>query len=826
MASIHEPSDEDIHGFIAVTGAPHSRAIHFLKAHDKDLTRAINAYFDNPDAVFDQQSQVFWDESQFHTDKTNTSPNQGQSSFTVHPPDTLKPEVFNETAPSRPNSRVSTRGNDVGASQSGVFDEPEDEQLSRAMAISMSESQTLPGQETGTIDYGKQTFGPAIREHYETDKWAVVYPAAQTQEILLNPEPHDRKRQPNTPAFFKTPSTCHLLSALIKIIHAIPMAREALLNRTLTLQDYGHEKDWWDGTPVKVLRIVNIDADTRKINEDDVIYEAQRLMAFLDDTDRAYGSTNVLAGLDGIGLRDDSKALNFLNIWESAAARSESPLANVFESIGTKLDPNNPEDARSEPVLYLPVKVDNETSGKGLTLYEALDHMLWVDAKDDEEIYLEKVGDVFTLEVTNQVENDLGLGIEIPPIWYADRYRPSHTQQAKDMLARKAAVTTQLQNEEKLQNGISKFQKPGGSAQVAAAELLAKATEYFERKKAYQDATKESLLTEQPQEDLGQSQSHTDPVAKELRALTAQVSDKMKTFEEGRARAQEKLKEISRLYTIPSNDPKQPPHEKYTLRGVSTGANVVYVLEKTKPDEEDDMLSTEAKDWQWWKIEYLSTETKPVVPGKVTEADVLKAASTDSRSALLVYANDKAVSYESGDLPSPLHNFVRADNLSFSAELDGLDPPAPATPTKRKADDNDLDMNNHRSPPYDRTYDPISNDDLDPNPPGYDSSPSPPHLPIYPRISPRKVGMTGSYDDVIPTSLRATGPTIDPTSMALDQDGTNDRGQEMKERGRKGVLHRQKNVKEKQEYSLGSYVPEITMEDDEEDEDQRGSKDI
>lgn len=65
---------------------------------------------------------------------------------------------------------------------------------------------------------------------------------------------------------------------------------------------------------------------------------------------------------------------------------------------------------------------------------------------------------------------------------------------------------------------------------------------------------------------------------------------------------------------MPSSDPQQPPHEKYTLRGVSTGANVVYVLEKTKPDEENDMLSTEAKDWQWWKVEYVSTETKPVVP--------------------------------------------------------------------------------------------------------------------------------------------------------------------------------------------------------------------
>lgn len=803
MASSYEPSDEDIQGFVAVTSAHPSRAIQYLKAHNKDLARAINAYFDDPSAVFDQQSQVFYDESQFHTDKAEGPQNQGQPSLTVHPPDTLKPNVFSDTAPSRPPSRVSTRGNDIGASQNMNFDEPEDEELNRAMAISMSESQTLPGQETGTIDY------------------------AQTQEILLNPEPHDRKRQPNTPAFFKTPSTGHRLSALIKILHTIPIAREALLNRTRTLQDYGHEKDWWDGTPVKVLRIVNMDGDGRNTNEDEVIHEAQRLMAFLDKTDRAYGSTNALAGLESVGLQDDGKASNFMSIWQAATARSGSPLANIFESVGTKLDPNNPEDARSEHVPYLTVSVDNETSGKGLTLYEALDHILWVDAREDHEVYLEKVGEVFILEINNQVENVSGLGIEIPPIWYADRYLPLHTQQAKDMLARKAAVTTQLQNEEKLQTGISRFQKPGSGAQMDVAKLLAKAAAYFERKKAYQDAAKEPSLTQQrSQEGLEQSQAHTDPVSKELRALTARISDRLKTYEEGRDRAQEKLKEISQLYTMASNDPKQPPHEKYTLRGVSTGANIVYVLERTRPDEEDDMLSTEAKDWQWWKIQYLSTETKPVVPKKVTEANVLKAASTDSQSALLVYANDKAISYDSGDLPSPLYNFVRADNLSFSAELDGLDPPAPATPTKRKADDGELDMNNHRSPPYDRTYDAISNDNPDPNPPGYDSSPSPPHMPIYPRISPRKSGVTGSYDDVIPTSLRATGPTIDPTSMALDPDGTNDYGQEMKERGgQNGLLHRQKKVQEKQEYSLGSYIPEITMEDDEEDEDQRGSRD-
>ena len=384
----------------------------------------------------------------------------------------------------------------------------------------MSESQTLPGQETGTVEYGKPTFGPANRKHYDTDKWAMV---SQTQEIILNPEPHDRKRQPNTPVFFKTSSKGHRLSALIKILHAIPMAREALLNRTHMLQDYGHEKAWWDGTPVKVLRVVNLDTWERNTNEDDVIYEAQRLMAFLDKSDRAYGSTAVLSDIEGIGLQENVKVSNFMSLWQAAAARFASPLANVFESVGTKLDSSNPKDARSEHVTYLTVRVDNEISGKGLTLYEALDHVLWVDAKEDDEAYLQKVADIFTLEVDNQVENVSGLGIEIPSIWYADRYLPSNTQQAKDMLARKAAVIKQLQIEENLQSGISTFQKPTGGAPFDAGKLLAKAADYFERKKAYRGISEERSHEDQ------QSQAQIDPVAKDLKELTARISDKLKS---------------------------------------------------------------------------------------------------------------------------------------------------------------------------------------------------------------------------------------------------------------------------------------------------------
>ena len=235
------------------------------------------------------------------------------------------------------------------------------------------------------------------------------------------------------------------------------------------------------------------------------------------------------------------------------------------------------------------------------------------------------------------------------------------------------------------------------------------------------------------------------------------------------------------------------------------------------------MLSTDAKDWQWWKLEYVSNELKPVVCAKYTEEDVLKAASTESRNALLVYASERAVAYGSGDLPPQLHNFVRADNLNFSAELEGMSPVKPTTPTKRKADDgddSDLETQIHRSPPYDR----ISNDNPNPNedydininPPAYYPSPSPPALPSR-RPVPRNFGAPGSYDSTIPIDLRATRPRSDSNSMVLDQDEKDEYGQEMQERGGRSLLHQQHDCNAHHE--LANHVPGINVVDEEGNED-------
>lgn len=282
------------------------------------------------------------------------------------------------------------------------------------------------------------------------------------------------------------------------------------------------------------------------------------------------------------------------------------------------------------------------------------------------------------------------------------------------------------------------------------------------------------------------------------------------------------------MYTKASDDPTKPPHHKYTLRGVSATPSTVYVLEKTELEDEEDMLSTEAKDWQWWKLAFMSNEAKPVIRLKVTENDVLKAASTESSSALLVYANESATSFKSEELPPQLRNFVRADNLYFSTELEESSSPNPTTPTKRKVNDDDsddLETHHHRSPPRDRVLVDTaeSNDEMDFNPAGYCSNASPP-APSRRSTNPYRTANIGSSDDVIPTSLQATRPRVNSSTRLLDLDGMSE-GQEMQERGvGESLLHQQKNGGGDDGYTLADYAPEINMVDDEEDEDQRGVK--
>ena len=424
--------------------------------------------------------------------------------------------------------RIATYKSDVnstGQSQQLSFADKEEEEMNRAISASIGESRTLPDQETGVLDHDQKYFGPATRESYDANRWSMVRPGAQTHEILLNPEPIDRKRQKGTPAFIKPSPNGYSLPALVKILHAIPMAREALLNRSQTLPDYGHDDEWWDGTAAKVLRIVNVDSDGRHITADDIIYETQRLMAFLDETDRAYGSIDVLANLEGIRLYEENKVKRFFEEWRAASATSalDAPLADIFESIGVKTYADDMEPPENERFFCVAVRVEEEFLGENLTLYDALDDMLWGTSNLNENTWLDKVGDVVTFEVCNMNENETGLGIGIPATWYPDRYLPSCKQQAIDMRARKATLKSELKNIAKVQRALTTVQSPTNKIHAPAFPMLAKTTAYLEQTGLY----RRDGLTEKHQ-DLDNNLTSAERLTGELKTITENLTRKLK----------------------------------------------------------------------------------------------------------------------------------------------------------------------------------------------------------------------------------------------------------------------------------------------------------
>jgi len=81
-------------------------------------------------------------------------------------------------------------------------------------------------------------------------------------------------------------------------------------------------------------------------------------------------------------------------------------------------------------------------------------------------------------------------------------------------------------------------------------------------------------------------------------------------LEHSREQALAKLRELSKLYTKPSENPEEPPYHKYTLRGVSTEPNTTYVL--ANPMGAEDLMSTDESEWQWWKLQYSRGDARPV----------------------------------------------------------------------------------------------------------------------------------------------------------------------------------------------------------------------
>jgi hypothetical protein len=104
-------------------------------------------------------------------------------------------------------------------------------------------------------------------------------------------------------------------------------------------------------------------------------------------------------------------------------------------------------------------------------------------------------------------------------------------------------------------------------------------------------------------------------------------------------------------------------HCPYHLRGVATHFGVVYLLH---PDAKSSATGTQ----QWWRVQYDTESSPPTIRRHPLEQqDVLERVTTESASALLIYAHKDALSVESETLSGPLEEFVKKDGWNFQEEL-------------------------------------------------------------------------------------------------------------------------------------------------------------
>ncbi|KAH8821644.1 hypothetical protein F5884DRAFT_96464 [Xylogone sp. PMI_703] len=688
-----QPTEQDIDAFCGLaSGISRSEAIARLKGNNNNVEQALNEYFDNTES-----SQYRWDESQFNTDREGELNGTGMS-FSIQASDDLGPYGSFDTAPSRPPSRTSNSKSPlskvIDLSADHITDArtsiaQSDRELEQALAASRAEA-GLPPQETGITSSSQVYFGPATRSQYEQGKWDMV-PIGKTsaQEILYDPEPAERKRGIDAPAFLKPAVEDHRLGALLTIYHEIPLAREIFLDRLDVLPEYGFDKEWWTGTAIEMSTVRSHGRENVNQEYDQFCRELQRLMAFLDKTERSYGSIEPLSnmrilrkvqrrGIDGSPIDVESA---FFETWKKLTT-DESLVRKLF-SRGVLANETEEEESRDFAILDLSLPLmESEQS----TIYDIADAILWAYRPTSlaNSAYLSHIGEVIAFRLEG---NEFSRNIEIPSVWYPDRYLKSGREAALAMRIQQNSIDEQLQSITVMENKLTHFLSSRGQ-ELKVRDLFQASLQHDNSEIGQNNST--DILADTT-DDTANSEKRPD-LSAQLRKVMVSIDQKLKVLNEEKERLRFTLREVSKLYTSPSTDPEQPPHYKYTLRGISTTKNITYVCRQAEPDlisMDVDSASPKPLDEQWWRIEYGTSGSNPVAVQKTTLEKVLKSAKSESKNSILVYASEKAMQWPSKPLPTALEEFVLDDNHAFNVELDPTrefqsSQNTPKSPGKRK----------------------------------------------------------------------------------------------------------------------------------------------
>ncbi|KAH8683014.1 hypothetical protein BGZ60DRAFT_208922 [Tricladium varicosporioides] len=682
MAGFPQPSEQNILDFLSIVpDVSREEVIARLKHHNCNAEAAVGEYFDNGSSTKYRLDNDRWDDTVFNSDRNGASNNQSSiPSFNIHGPDEMGP--FNQFdgamgPPTRPPSRTSNNKSPmsrvIDMTDASLAADPSTSQtygggqsdLDKAMALSLQEA-GLPPQQSGVTNTNEVHFGPATRSQYDQDNWAMVPIGASVQEIILDPEPAQRKRDFDAPAFLRPSAESHRLGALFTIYHEIPLVREIFIHRKNVLPDYGFAREWWAGAAIDLAYHL---PDYEDESDSTVHREIQRLMAFLDKTERSYGSADVLANIREVrkSMSNDSDLEAAVMVaWRSVYETAGQDVIDKLFSRGfAPKQEMSEEQTKLFTLLELGLPYPEELPE---TLYDIADEALWPALTPldlDTSPYLSHIAEVIAFQISTDGD-DSKKAVDIPAIWYPDRYLETGREAALEMRIHKNEIHEKLRRLEEQERRLTTHEVRGGK-EVKVKDMLEACLQHNQAQ-----LEKDRNVSEDSDQILSRSSSKTVTLSLELRKLVANIDKKLIALNDEKEKAHQTIKELSKLFTEQSAEVGARKLRKYCLRGVSTTKNTTYVCRRAEPDLIDmdlDKEVTSSKRDQWWRINFESSGENPVTVEKTTEDMVLQAAKTESKNITLVYASEAAMDYPWKPLPDELEAFVTRDNGLFKAEF-------------------------------------------------------------------------------------------------------------------------------------------------------------
>ncbi|KAF5552432.1 hypothetical protein FMEXI_2915 [Fusarium mexicanum] len=708
--------------------------IQALKQSNWDPQNVVSQFYEN-ESSFRAKYKQLWDDSMFAADRDGNDNTTGIS-FHVESSDhnviqgvTPPSESHAYGAPSRPPSRSNNRsplgtmvdwtaahvpGNSLDRPReyaltrvhTGVPESQaqEDDDMQRAIRESAQEA-GLPVSHhesgiTGTSEPPPPHFGPANRETYVAADWAIV-PSDPMRESSVNEfAPSKRKRAPGAPAMLVISSVQggeHRLGGLLTILHEIPLARNILLGIGSPATTYGCNNDWWRGetilSPEVLAKMAEEGTSDPNVHKSGSAFEDEvhRLMAFLDSTERGYGSISVLADI----LADSDTRGMEKQFYEMLDKRHPDVTRPMMQIAGVSLFYGDDDDEEEEVAIFGLLEIEHFQHEYHCikTLYEALDHVMWSDTVGLDKIhdgskmaFFKKMGDVFVLDTTGDGPSD---SFEIPLEFYPERYLMSRKDEARRIQHGWCQTKEQMKRIQDEKEKLLSLANTWGGATDDKGAVLKKAIEQWEGYRSYLEnflrfktLEKSGFDTDKypdyrtapPDVDDNvylESQKVID-VMDYSESLLVDLETKMKGLDVELEQITAKQRALGRLLTVPDKPsrPKPMSCKRYLLRGLVASPTVLYVCQREEADLIDlDDEETKPRD-QWWRLAYTPySGDEPTRAEKTTIDAVLVDIWNDTKKPMLVYATEEALGTPKGHLSSQLERFIKVENKAFRQEL-------------------------------------------------------------------------------------------------------------------------------------------------------------